>query len=245
MKRAAVTAALIALVAGSVVGSAPSARSTAPLPVAPAEKSVSVPDVVGLGQGEAVKALGAAGLVANVRFDRDAPRTGKVLRSVPEAGSELASSSIVALTTAWPPRLPTPEPDDEQPPEALSSLIQNNPDAFFGTYRDDAGVMVAVFGPGVDPAAWQDRLRAAANGSALRTDTCPRDRERLEAAQDWIPKNVWRKGLSFGVWVDAETCTVRVDNGTLGPVDLRALAERYGTALSIETMGGAFRLVGR
>lgn len=73
--------------ASSSSSSSISSSSSSPSP----ERSVGVPDVVGLSEGEAVKALGAAGLVANVRYADDAPRTGKVLRSNPAPGSELAT----------------------------------------------------------------------------------------------------------------------------------------------------------
>jgi len=238
--------ALVAAIAALVVstgGSAAIGQTTrAEQQSAPAPTSVAVPDVVGLRQGAAVKALGAAGLVANVRVDRDAPRTGEVLRSTPAAGSELSASSIVALAVAWPPRREAPEPEEEQAVEALGNLIESNSDTFFGAYVDDGGVYVAVFGPGADPAAWNGRLAAAADGIPYRTDTCPRDWKSVTRAQNWIVENVWEEGLGFSVGVDAETCTVRLSNGNLTPDQIRPVVERYGTAFSIESGMGVPRL---
>jgi PASTA domain len=236
-------AAIAALVAVSAGGSAAVGQTTpAEEQPVPLSNSVTVPDVVGLSEGEAVKALGAAGLVANVRVDDDAARTGKVLRSAPAAGSELTVSSIVALSIAWPPRRALPEPEEERAVEALGTLIESHPEAFFGAYVDDAGAYVAVFAPGADPAAWQDRLAAAANGISYGTDSCPRDPKSLTRAQGWIAKNVWEPGLGFSVWVDAETCTVRLSNGNLAPAHIRAMVDRYGTAFSIQSGMGVPRL---
>jgi PASTA domain len=213
-------------------------------------RAVSIPDVVGLSEGEAVKALGAVGLVANVRYDKDAPRTGKVVASDPEAGSELPASSVVVLSIAYGPRLPMPTPEQEQLPRAFSSLIEDNPQPFFGSYRDEDGVLVVVFNPGVDPAAWDDRLTAAAEGidypaedSGYRTDACPRDRKSLRALQDEIvrTRSDWADDprLAFGVWVQPETCTVRVESDLLTAGDIEALVDRYGTAISFDTSEGA------
>jgi hypothetical protein len=214
------------------------------------ESPASVPDVIGLSEGEAVKALGAAGLVANVRYAEDAPRTGKVLHSEPEVGSELRANAVVVLSIAYGPRLPMPTPEQEQPPEAFSSLIQDKPEVFFGTYRDEAGFLVVVFSPGVDPARWEDRLTVAAKGinypaedSGYRTETCSRDRKSLRALQDEIvrTRKDWAedKRLAFGVWVQPETCTVRVESDLLAPADIQALVDRYGTAISFDTSEGS------
>lgn len=230
--------------------SSDSSDSPAPSASQSSAGSVSVPDLLGMSEGEAVKALDASGLVANVRYDRDAPRTGTVLRSAPEAGSELSASSVVVLSIAYEPRLPMPTPEQEQLPEAFSSLLHDNPEAFFGVHRDEEGVLVVVFNPGVDPAAWEDRLTAAAEGinypeedSGYRTDTCSRDRKSLRALQDEIvrTRKEWADDprLAFGVWVQPESCTVRVESDLLTPGDIQALVDRFGTAISFDTSEGS------
>lgn len=197
-----------------------------------------------------MKALGASGLVANVRYDDDAPRTGEVLDSEPEAGSKVSADSVVVLSIAYEPRLPMPTPEQEQLPAAFGSLVDDNPEVFFGTYRDKAGVLVVVFNPGADPAAWEDRLTAAADDidypaedSGYRMDTCSRDRKSLRALQDEIvrTRKEWAEGkrLAFGVWVQPETCTVRVESDLLSPTDIAALVDRYGTAISFDTSEGS------
>jgi hypothetical protein len=205
------------------------------------QSSVPVPALVGLTEAEAVKALGASDLVANVRFAKDAPRTGKVLRSDPGAGSDLRPESVVLLTIALAPRLPTPGPGHEQDLQPFNSMVEDNPDAFVGLYRDEEGVPHAVFGPGVDPAAWRERLAAAAEGLPYRTETCSRSRPSLRALQDEIATKRWtkNKSLAFGVFVHPSTCTVRVESDLLTAADIRALVDRYGTKISIDTTEGS------
>lgn len=200
-----------------------------------------VPDVVGLSEARAVRTLAASGLVANVRFARHAPRTGKVLRSVPAAGRKAPASSVVMLSIAPGPRLPTPGPAHEQELRALSRLIEGNRKAFVGLYRDEAGVPHVVFGPGVDRAPWTSRLRAAAGGIRFVTNTCSRDRASLQGIQRRIASKDWTrdKSLPFAVDVDPSTCTVRVVSDLLSPRDIEALVDRFGTAISIETTKGS------
>jgi hypothetical protein len=142
-----------------------------------------------------------------------------------------------------------PTPEQEQLPKDFGSLIEDNPEVF-GVYRDEAGVLVVVFNPGVDPATWADRLTAAAEDldypsedSGYRPDTCSRDRTSLRALQDEIvrTRKEWAedKHLAFGVWVQPETCTVRVESDLLTPADIEALVDRYGTAVSFDTSEGA------
>jgi hypothetical protein len=218
-----------------------------------AEGLVSVPDVVGLSEGEAVKALGASGLVANVRYARDAPRTANVLHSDPDAGTNLPADSVVVLSVSLAPRLPLPGQEHEGEMVTLGSLVEEHPRAFVGLYRDEAAVPHVVFGPGVDPETWEARLTAAAKGITYpapgigyRTDTCSRDRASLRAIQyeiapagrstKWWTEN---QRLAFGVWVHPSTCTVRVESDLLAPADIQALIGRYGTAISFDTSEGS------
>jgi hypothetical protein len=200
-----------------------------------------VPDVVGLTEGAAVKALGSAGLVANVRFEKEAPRTGEVLSSEPAAGSELRPESVVLLRIALAPRRPAPGQDQEHELQPFSTMIEANPDAFVGLYRDEEGIPHAVFGHGADPAAWRRRLAAAAEGLPYRTDTCSRSYAELRALQNEIAAKRWtrNKELAFGVYVHPATCTARVESDLLTAADIRALADRYGTAISIDTTEGS------
>ncbi|HXL44764.1 MAG TPA: PASTA domain-containing protein [Gaiellaceae bacterium] len=204
------------------------------------EEPVSVPNLVGLNEGEAVKALAASGLIANVRYAEDAERTGKVLRSVPEAGTELAASSVVLLSIAPRPYIAPIGPEENPALHPLSHLVERNPEAFVGLYRDVEGAPHVVFGPGIDPATWEDRLNDAAGHIRYVTDRCSRDRKSLQAIHKEIatPGSMQNKRLAFGMWVHPESCTVRVESDLLTSEDIRTLVERYGTAISFDTTPG-------
>jgi hypothetical protein len=241
--------ALLALLAVSC-GSA--SQQAAPGEAASSRKAVpvaTVPNVVGLTEAEAVTALDAAGLVANVRYDRDLPRTNTVDRAVPAPGTDVDEHSVVLLYIALPPRLPLPAPEQEQESAPLSRLVSDHPDVFIGLYRDGAGVPHLVFGPGADPARWADRLQEAASGITYphegvgyRTDRCSRTNARLQAIEDEITTNQdWKenRNLAFGVWLQPETCTVRIESDLLERAEIEALVERYGTAISFDTSEGS------
>jgi hypothetical protein len=212
---------------------------------------VTVPDVVGLTESKAVRALDEAGLVANVRSDRDLPRTETVDRAVPAPGTDVDERSVVRLYIALPSRLPLPAPEQEQEIAPLSRLVTDHPDVFVGLYLDGGAVPHVVFGPGADPAQWADRLQEAASGITYpqegvgyRTDRCSRTSASLRAMEDEIIEE-WgeRRRLVFGAWAQAETCTVRIESNLLERAQIEALIERYGTAISFDTsQGSAVRL---
>ena len=248
--------ALLALLAGGCGSASQRATpgegaSTAESPKRQVVSVVSVPDVVGLTEGEAVRALDAAGLVADVRTDRDLPRTATVDRVAPAPGTDVEYHSLVLLYLARPPHLPVPAPEQEEEIGPLSRLVTDHPNVFVGLYHDEAGVVHVVFGPGADPARWTDRLREAARGITwpeegvgYRADTCSRTNASLRSMEDEIISD-WgeKRRLVFGAWAHAETCTVRVESNLLEPADIEALIERYGTAISFDTsQGSAVRL---
>jgi PASTA domain len=236
---------MLALFIGACAGGVPSGSSGPAGSLRPTkaalEDPAAVPDVIGLNEADAVKALAESGLVANVRLDRDAPRTGAVRRSTPASGNEPSEHMVVVLDVALRPRLPVPEPEHEQDAHMLSSLVDGSPAAFVGLYRDGRGTAVIVFGPGVDPGSWRDRLTAAAAGLPYRTEMCSRDRRSLRAMQDEIATQDWSASKSppFGVWVDPSSCTVRVESDLLTPGHIEALADRFGTAISTDTTPGS------
>lgn len=237
--RSASLAALVVVASGCGGGSAE--RDSSPDMAGSRPSAVTVPNVVGLTERAAVKALGSARLVANVRVVNDAPRTGKVLASNPAAGNELQPEAVVVIRIAETPRLPIPGPDREQELEPFGTMIEANPETFVGLYRDEEGVPHAVFGPEADPAAWQERLTAAAEGLAFRTDTCSRSYAELRALQDEIAAKSWttNKKLAFGVFVHPDSCTVRVESDLLTAADIEALADRYGPSVSLDTTEGS------
>jgi hypothetical protein len=208
-----------------------------------------IPDVVGLTEAEAVRAFDTAGLVANVRYDSDLRRTETVDRAVPAPGTEVDEHSVVRLYVALPPRLPLPAPEQETEIAPLSRLVDDHPNVFVGLYRDGAAVPHVVFGPGADPAQWADRLQEAASGITYphegvgyRADRCSRTHASLRAIEDEITTNQdWKenRNLAFGVWLQPESCTVRVESDLLERAEIEALVERYGTAISFDTSEGS------
>jgi hypothetical protein len=74
---------------------------------------VTVPDVLGLTEGPAVRALGDAGLVAELRYDETAPPGGGVVAVDPEPGARVGEESIVLVHVSFPESgttRPRPEP---------------------------------------------------------------------------------------------------------------------------------------
>jgi hypothetical protein len=101
---------------------------------------------------------------------------------------------------------------------------------------------VVVFNPGTDDDAWRERLDAAAGDLPYREESCARSREELEQIQDELARQTWSpnaRSISFGVFVDPATCTVRVESDQLTPEDVQALSDRFGTAVSLNTTEGA------
>jgi hypothetical protein len=107
---------------------------------------------------------------------------------------------------------------------------------------------VVVFNPGTDEDAWRERLEAAAGDLPYRIESCTRSREELEQIQDELALRTWSpnaRSISFGVFVDPATCTVRVESDQLTAEDIQALSDRFGTAVSLNTSEGASpRLLG-
>jgi hypothetical protein len=241
----ATTALAVITVASSACGSVTERASWAG---ASTSKPV-VPDVVGLTEGEAARSLDESGLVANVRYVDGAPREGTVFRSDPVAGSELSDHSVVVLYLSHPPRLPMPRPEQESEASLLGRIVTRNPDVFVGLYRAREGALHVVFGPGADPADWIERLNEAARPITYpeprigyRIDTCPRSYRSLRPLQDEIAEDQsWHddENLAFGVWVDPQTCTVRVETDLIDDDGIAALVERYGGAVSFNTTPGS------
>jgi hypothetical protein len=221
--------------------------STPPPPTSPA--AVLVPNLTGLSEGDAVRMLAEVGLLAEIRYQREAPRTGQVLGTDSPPGSEVEAGSSVRVSVAYEPPLPVPDAGEEQmwieQLAPVARIVEGNPKAFVGLYRDhlDAeGIVVVVFGPGTDQDAWRERLDTAAGELPYRTETCTRSRAELRRIQDELTRRSWSPNaasISFAVFVDPATCTVRLDSDQLTPADIQALSDRFGTAVSLNTTEGA------
>jgi hypothetical protein len=104
--------------------------------------------------------------------------------------------------------------------------------------------------PELTPAAWEDRLTSAAEGvnypprTAATGPTPARvTRKSLRALQDEVvrTRKEWADDnhVAFGVWVQPETCTVRIESDLLLQSEIRALVDRYGTAICFDTTEGS------
>jgi hypothetical protein len=247
--------AIVAIPVGAIAGVNAITRDASPGRLAPGSSSVStspahavVPEIVGMFEPGAVKALAAAGLAANVQYDPLAPQTGRVLESEPPGGASVAPGSSVKLRIALEPGWDVPSVDEEERWNAqtgsLPDLVEANPQAFVGLARNhqDEGVPVVVLNPGVDPDAWRERLDAAAEGHPYRTDVCPRSHQELGRITAEIASRAWSpnaRSISFAVGIHPATCTVRIQSDQLTTDDIRALGERFGTAVSVDTSEGS------
>ena len=140
--------AAIALPALLTGGCGSASQTATPGEAASAAESrvVTVPALVGLTEQEAVKALGAAGLIADVRIDNELPRTAKVDHSVPAPGTDVDELSVVLLDIARAPHPPPVAPEQEEEIAALSRLVTEHPHVFVGLYHDEEQVPHVVFG---------------------------------------------------------------------------------------------------
>jgi hypothetical protein len=60
--------------------------------------------------------------------------------------------------------------------------------------------------------------------------------------QDEVAGRGWVAGgraVAFGVGIDPPTCTVRVESDLLRSGDVAQLAQRFGTAISVDTTPGS------
>jgi hypothetical protein len=203
-------------------------------------RQIAVPNVVGLSEGEAEKVLSAAGLMAEFRYSSEGPPLGEVVRTVPEAGEAVSGNSIVNVIIASEAFPEETGPDAGLIPQA--DLVGAHPEAFVGVYLDDAETPVVVFNPDVDKESWKVRLDVAAKGRKYRTERCPYTLVELQLVKsDMMMQDAWTdRNISYGFDVDPATCSVGLMTEALTPAELRALKERYGPLVTVDTIEGGF-----
>ena len=211
--------------------------------------SGGVPNVIGRSEAAAVKLLARYGLVAEIRYDPSSSPAGMVMDEAPPAGAAWPRSHVIGLLIAGRGELngplggPKNEPDETLAP--FAALIGANPQAFVGMYRDQAGTPVVVFNPGISPTAWRAQLGALARGRPYRTESCSHSLAELNGVADDLATAdgiLRQKHISFGVGVDAQTCTVRVHASALAASVLAALSKLYGPLITIDASGSPHRL---
>jgi hypothetical protein len=79
-------------------------------------------------------------------------------------------------------------------------------------------------------------------GVGYRADRCSRTHASLRSIENEITTNQdWKqnRNLAYGVWLQPESCTVRIESDLLERAEIEALVERYGTAISFDTSEGS------
>ncbi len=234
--------ATVAVIGASISGIAAvraieSWRSDRFIPSSPRE--IAVPNVVGLSEAEAEKVLTAAGLEAEFRYSSEGSPVGEVVRTLPENGETVSINSIINVIVATEAFPEETGPDAGLIPQA--DLVGAHPEAFVGVYLDDAQTPVVVFNPDVDQQSWQVRLDAAAKGGQYRTESCPYTLVELQLVKSDMMQGAWTdRDISYGFGVDPATCSVRLMTEALTLAELKALKQRYGPLVTVDTIQGGF-----
>ena len=241
MRRSLLLAALLAVAAAGCAGpGAQAANGPAPAlkPSEGAAKAlVSVPDVNGRQMRAAEQAITDARLVAIVRY---APEVlvdhGAVLLTEPKAGTALPTGDVVVLVVAGAAVAPAGFAGHPGA-QALAQLAEGRSDVFVGAgweHGDPAGPFVIALGPGVDQAAWEPRIAAAAGTQKYRIRHCEHSLDQLGSAQAGLREA--RSGLpTFSSAIDPTRCAVVV-SGAFTATQAERIRQTWGTAIALEAV---------
>jgi hypothetical protein len=241
MRRSLLLAALLAAAAAGCAGpGAQAANGPAPA-LRPSEDAakdvVSMPDVKGRQMRAAELAIAEARLVAIVRY---APEVladhGAVLLTEPKAGAALPAGDVVVLVVAGAPAAPAGFAGHPGA-QALAQLAEGRSDVFVGAgwqHGDPAGPFVIALGPGVDQAAWESRIAAAAGAQKYLVRQCEHSLDQLSSAQSGLQEA--RSGLpAFSSAIDPTRCAVVV-NGAFTTAQAERIKQTWGTAVALEAV---------
>ena len=113
---------------------------------------------------------------------------------------------------------------------------------------DKDGTPVISFNPGIDPQVWEAQLRRAAGSYVYRIQGCTHSLSELEQVQTELSLGTWSpraSKIAYGIDVSPATCSVQLTSDLLTPSDVRAVAARYGSLVTIDTSSGhPVRLLG-
>lgn len=215
------------------------------LPASPKESSqaasaatlLTVPNVVGMQEGDALKELYTAGLSPVVEEKVDAHPLGMVIETDPAPGTEVVDNSVVTVVVSG---VPSSGPAESDLAE-LARIAESRPDVFVGAYRDHDGNLHAVFNPGTSPEDWRSRLEAAVpSGVELYLNECQVSRQDLMQVLDTLKKQDWSPHASqvaFAAEIDPATCSVVMTTQDLTNEDRAALETLFGSKLRIDESG--------
>lgn len=199
-----------------------------------------MPNVVDLGEGDALKLLARAGLEATVVYERRRDvSAGLVTKSLPPSGTRLSGKRLVIFVASPPQQAPDV---DDGSLSALGRLIEREPAVFLGAYRKRSGSLHVAFNPGVDMAAWFDDIEDAVGGEDYEVTSCVKSGVQLEGIQRELGNRGWDvdPSAAFSAWVDPSSCSVKLQSDQLSDEDVWRLAQMFGRLVTIDTSGGAY-----
>jgi len=195
-----------------------------------------VPDVVGMIEGDALKALYVAGLEASVSYKiTDGAPVGTVLETIPASGIPSADGSVSVLVARLEPESIGPSHSNLA---ALARITESRPDVFVGVYRDSLGDLHAVFNPGIDKTAWSAQLEAAVPiGVSLHLDQCSVTRGALLELLNFLGRRDWgahAPQVRFAAEIEPATCGVVMTTRDLTSEDKDELTQRFGSMIAFD-----------
>lgn len=220
--------------------------ATGDVPVPAAESSsVAVPDVVGLSEVAAAKALASAGLNPAVVYVAPAGSAtdGTIRATDPPPGAAVTAGAVVEMEVA---AVPDTEIDADRPGlRAISDLVAGNHDAFVGMYLEADDSAVLVLGRGARPADWRAHVDAALqlDGAPVGVTfaTCDVTRAELDAVAAAIADRTWttRDELPLVFRIDARACRVVIAAAELTEAEIGALSGRHGDLVAFDRSAAA------
>jgi hypothetical protein len=175
-------------------------------------------------------------------FEQAPPRHKSIARRGRAGALLIAAVLIVSLAVGG---VVSPSRKLARIPAPLSTLVAARPDVFLGLGWDQDGTPVIAFNPGVDTRAWDEQLKNAAGNLTYMTRTCGHSLSELEQVQSQLALGTWSPratSISFALYVDPATCSVRLSSDQLQPSDVHELTARYGALITIDASGQVERL---
>ena len=201
----------------------------------------SMPDVVGTQEGDALKALSLLGVDSTIVYQVNAQEaSGTVLGTDPAPGERIGASVPVLFVAAPAPHESESVAGDETL-ENLGRLIAEESDVFVGAYRNAHGELIVALGPDAQAAEWRDQIESLTD-EPYATKSCPLSMHQLERVRLELADRAWDKGslAAFSAWLDPPSCSILLQSDKLSEVDIVALAQMFGSAVTIDTSGGAY-----
>ena len=200
---------------------------------APADASPAVvPDLVGQEVAAVDKLAAAAGVVAVIEHDPDAPgEPGTVVRVRPPAGTAAQRGATVTVTVAG------------APGGTLDDLVAADRRNFVGLGADPDGTLVIAAVEGADADAALRRIQPAIAGRKHRVVRCATSWVELSKIVIELGQRAELRGKgSYSLSVEPAACAVRVE-GEIPAETATALRGAYGDAVLV-VPGSARRAVG-